>query len=237
MFPDVITLGRLPALGRFEKLLLAISLVAGFAFFFTRQLEPYTGSVVLKALGCSPLALFALRTITDRDGLILGTSLIFSVGGDIFLGLNREDYFVFGLGSFLIAHIFYIVLFLRSVPPGKSFSPLQKAGSGLLVAYGASMFAWMFSSLGELLVPVAFYVTVITAMGVASILAGFRAPWVVLGSILFILSDSVIAITKFKIALAAGPWLIWSMYYIGQYLIVIGFVREKLGEEDIARPA
>lgn len=237
MFPNAITLGRFTALGRFEKLLLVISLIAGFGFLFTRSLEPYPGSVVVKALGVSPLALFTLRLLKDRDGLILGTSLIFSVGGDVFLGLNREDFFVFGLGSFLVAHLLYIFLFIRSMPMRLILSPLRKAGVTLLVLYSVIMLAWMLPSLGELAIPVIVYITVITGMGVSAALAGFRAPWVLVGSILFILSDSVIAVNKFKIPFAASAYLIWSMYYIGQYLIVMGYVREKIREGWVAHPA
>lgn len=237
MLPNIVTLGRFPILSRMDRALLVISLLAGFGFFFGRFMEPYPGSVVVKALACSPLALFALRTIADRDGLILGTSLIFSVGGDVFLGLNREDYFVFGLASFLIAHVFYIVLFIRSMPLRLIVSPPQKIGVGLLLAYGVGMVIWLLPSLGPLMIPVILYIAVIMTMGVCAILAGFKAPWVALGSILFILSDSVIAITKFKIAFAAGPYLIWSMYYIGQYFIVMGFVREKYRGQWMVLPS
>lgn len=233
MFPDALTLGRFSVLGRGDKFLLLISLVAGTVFFFTRPFEPYTGSVIVKALGCTPLALFALRTLKDRDGLVLGTSLIFSVGGDVFLGLNREDFFVFGLGSFLIAHLFYIFLFIRSMPIRLNTSPLQKVGAGVLILYSVAMLAWMLPSLGDLAIPVVIYIGVITVMGVSALLAGFRTPWVLIGSVLFILSDSVIAINKFKLELAAAPYLIWGMYYTGQYLITMGFVREKLKEEWI----
>lgn len=237
MFPDALTLGRFSALGRGQKLLLLISVAAGVAFFLTRSFEPYPGSVVLKAMGVTPLALFALRTLTDRDGLILGTSLIFSVGGDVFLGLGREDFFVFGLGSFLIAHLFYIFLFIRSMPIRMNTSPLQKGGAAALILYSVVMIFWLLPSLGDLVLPVIVYIAVITAMGVAAVLADFRTAWVAAGAILFILSDSVIAINKFKIEFEAAAYLIWATYYSGQYLIVMGFVREKLREEWVALPS
>lgn len=237
MFPDVLTLGRFSVLGRGQKLLLLVSVTAGLAFFFTRSFEPYPGSVVLKAMGVTPLALFALRTLTDRDGLVLGTSLIFSVGGDVFLGLNRQDFFVFGLASFLIAHLFYVFLFVRSMPIRLNASPLQKMGAGALVLYGVVMVIWLIPSLGDLVIPVIVYIAVITAMGVTAMLADFRAPWVAVGAVLFILSDSVIAVNKFKIEFEAASYLIWGMYYSGQYLIVMGFVREKLREEFVALPS
>jgi uncharacterized membrane protein YhhN len=237
MIADIATLGRFSILGRLDRALLFISLAAGFGYLFGRVFEPYPGSVVVKALGVSPLVFFALRTVKDRDGLILGTSLIFSVGGDVFLGLDRENFFVFGLASFLIAHVFYIVLFVRSWPMRLIVSPVQKILSGLILAFSASMVIWLWSSLDDLLVPVIIYIGVITAMGVCAVLAGFHAPWVVAGAVLFILSDAVIAITKFKIAFAAGPFLIWSMYYLGQYLIVVGYVREKFREEWVVQPS
>ena len=43
-----------------------------------------------------------------------GNSLLFSSLGDVFLGLDAEKLFVFGLSSFLLAHLLYMVLFIRN---------------------------------------------------------------------------------------------------------------------------
>jgi uncharacterized membrane protein YhhN len=47
--------------------------------------------------------------------------------------------------------------------------------------------------------------------------------------VLFPTSDSILAINKFKSPGPMAGYLIWATYYLAQYGIAIGFLREKLG--------
>ena len=210
-----------------DRLLLALSLTCGMAYLVTRGLPAFTGSVVIKVLAVAPLALIAFRVLRNRDGLILGNSLSFSTLGDMFLGLDGERLFIFGLCSFLIAHLLYVVLFVRNWPEPARASAGQKALAAVLIIFSAAMFAWLWPDLGALRLPVAAYLCAITGMGVTATLAGFRAPWVVTGAVLFIVSDSMIAAGKFKSPIEYGDYLIWITYYVGQLFIALGFIREK----------
>ena len=145
----------------------------------------------------------------------------------MFLGIDGEKLFVFGLASFLIAHLLYIVLFVRNRPKPVIASAGQKIIAALVMIFSAAMFAWLWPSLGDLKLPVAAYLCAITGMGVTATLAGFRVPWVVIGAMLFIASDSMIAVGKFKSPIEYGNYLIWITYYVGQLLITLGFIREK----------
>lgn len=215
-----------------DRLLLALSLACGAAYLVTRGLPAFPGSVVIKVLSIAPLALLAFRVLRNRDGLMLGNSLSFSTLGDMFLGLDGERLFVFGLSSFLIAHLLYIVLFVRNRSESVIASAGQKIIAVVLMIFSAAMFAWLWPDLGVLKLPVAVYLCAITGMGVAATLAGFRAPWVVIGAVLFIVSDSMIAVGKFKSPIVYGDYLIWITYYIGQLFIALGFVREKNPNEQ-----
>lgn len=210
-----------------NRLLLALSLACGAAYLVTRGVPEFTGSVVIKVLSIAPLALIAFRMLRDRDGRILGNSLSFSTLGDMFLGLDGEKLFVFGLSSFLIAHLLYIVLFARNRRKKMLVGRTRKIIAALLVVFSAAMFAWLWPNLGDLKLPVAAYLCAITGMGVAATLAGFRAPWVVIGAVLFIVSDSMIAVSKFKSPVGYGDYLIWVTYYVGQLFIAFGFIQEK----------
>ena len=210
-----------------DCLLLGLSLACGAAYLVTRGLPAFTGSVVIKVLSVAPLALFAFRMLRDRDGLLLANSLSFSTLGDMFLGIDGEKLFVFGLVSFLLAHLLYIVLFARNRPKPVIASAGQKIIIALVMIFSAAMFAWLWPNLGDLKLPVAAYLCAITGMGVTATLAGFRAPWVVIGAMLFIVSDSMIAVGKFKSPIEYGDYLIWSAYYVGQLFITLGFIREK----------
>jgi uncharacterized membrane protein YhhN len=82
----------------------------------------------------------------------------------------------------------------------------------------------------ELRVPVAAYVLVIAAMaaqawGRAKQLGSAASLWVALGSSVFMLSDTLLALDKFVSPLPyAGLWVLAS-YYVAQGLIVRGFSR------------
>ena len=67
----------------------------------------------------------------------------------------------------------------------------------------------------------------IIGMGVAATLAAFRARWIVIGARLFILSDSMIAVGKFKSPFEYSHYLIWTTYYVGQLCIAVGFIRDE----------
>jgi uncharacterized membrane protein YhhN len=211
-----------------DKLLLAVSLLCGIAYLAARSLEPYPGNVIIKCLSVAPLALLAFRSLRNRDGFILGVSLLFSSLGDVFLALDANRLFVFGLGSFLIAHLLYVALFVRSWPKPLTATAAQKILVALLMLYSATMLVWLWPSLGSLAAPVAVYLCAIAAMCVTATLAGLRTRRVVVGALMFILSDSLIAIGKFKMPVQYGDYLVWGTYYAGQLLIAAGFLREKM---------
>ena len=211
-----------------DRLLLGLSIACGAIYLITRGLPAFEASVVIKGMSIAPLALLAYRSLRDRDGILLGVSLLFSTLGDVFLAVSEERLFTFGLGSFLVAHLLYIVLFVRNRPKPMSASAIQKTVAVLLIIFSTMMFVWLWPSLGDLKLPVAIYLCAITGMGMAATLAGFRAWWVAAGAMLFIVSDSMIAISKFKSPIEYRHYLIWATYYVGQLSIALGFIREKL---------
>ena len=154
------------------------------------------------------------------DALLVG-ALVFSLGGDVFLMLP-VNYFIPGLGSFLVAHLFYIVL-LRQ---GQGWFPSRTALLCVL-GFGAVMYGVLWSSLGDpvLKVAVAAYVSVIAlmaaqAIGRAVVLGDAAARWVAVGACVFMASDSLIAINKFLTPVPLSPLWILCTYYAAQMLIV-----------------
>lgn len=144
------------------------------------------------------LALLALRSRgvrRDAGGLALG--LAFSTAGDVLLDLDPR-LFGFGLGAFLLAHLTYIRLFARNRTAGIRRDPPRLAAVLLILVYSATLSVWMVPSAGELAVPVVLYICVITAMVSTAILARFTQRWVAEGAVLFLISDSLLAIHKFK---------------------------------------
>jgi uncharacterized membrane protein YhhN len=50
--------------------------------------------------------------------------------------------------------------------------------------------------------------------------------------ILFPISDSILAVNKFKAPVPTTGYSIWATYHLAQFGIEIGFLLEKLGEKQ-----
>ncbi|WP_428246076.1 lysoplasmalogenase [Ferrovibrio sp.] len=183
--------------------------------------------VVVKGAVCPLLALSIWRWRGgDAVAKLLSLALLFSAAGDVFLALDRVRLFVPALGSFLLAHLAYLVLFLRyRGRPALRLQLRQWVLITLLLIYAAIMLAVLTPGLGKLLLPVYGYVAAIIAMGIAA-LALPGKPLVGLGAVSFILSDSLIALDKFVEPIAwAGP-AIWITYVAAQVLILLGWRKQ-----------
>jgi len=156
-----------------------------------------------------------------RFNALLIAALVFSLAGDVFLMLPG-NYFIPGLASFLVAHVFYIALFRQ----GQGWFPSKRALVAVL-AVGATMYGIVWGGLGDpvLKIAVAAYVTVISlmaaqAIGRARVQRDAAARWVALGACVFMVSDSLIAINKFVTPVALSSLWILTTYYCAQMLIV-----------------
>lgn len=247
MNADALTFGRLRGFGAADGWLLVLSIGCSVVYLATKSVQPFPGSVALKALSIAPLAVLALRALReakserhgvgltevlrDRDNLILGAALAFSCLGDILLDLPGQR-FIHGLLSFLAAHFAYILLFVRNWPRRLRPTAGQMALVAAVLVYSLMLSGWLSEDLGKLAGPVMIYICAITVMAISTILAGFAKPWVWIGAILFLISDSMIAAGKFKTPVPMSGYLIWATYYLGQYGIAIGFLRETLGDDS-----
>ncbi len=113
------------------------------------------------------IALVVLRARSQgglrKFDLLLVAGLAFSLAGDVLLMLPGN--FIAGLVAFLLAHLFYIVLFRQGV----GWLPRPWALAGTL-AVGGAMYALLFPGLGPVLKPaVAAYVVVIGFMAAQAI--------------------------------------------------------------------
>jgi uncharacterized membrane protein YhhN len=229
---DALTFGRLRGFDRLDGALLLLSIASGVVYMVTRGVQPFPGSVVIKALSMAPLAVLAFRVLhridrTSPDGVILAAALMLSCAGDVFLHLSFRRYFVHALGAFLLAHVTYVVLFVRNRPRPLRPSTGQLILAFLVLVYGLLMCSWLWTGLGRLAGPALAYAAAITAMVLSTILAGFSRPFVWIGALLFLISDSLIAAGRFMVTVPLIGLLIWPTYYLGQYGIAIGFLREK----------
>jgi uncharacterized membrane protein YhhN len=242
---DALTFGRLRHFGALDQWFLLLSIGCGAAYFATRGVQPFPGSVVLKALGMAPLAVLAFRVLGKvermtseaarpgvRDSQLLAAALTLSCLGDVLLHLGSRRYFGLAVGAFLLAHVAYIVLFTRRWPRPLRPRRLEVTVTAAVLVYSVVVTGWLSTRLGEYAVPVLIYSVAITAMAVSAILAGFSTPWVWVGAMLFLISDSLIAAGRFNTALPLAAYLIWPAYYLGQYGIAIGYLHDKAADRS-----
>jgi uncharacterized membrane protein YhhN len=210
--------------GTSNRLLLGLS--AGFAlsYLLCLPLDPFAGLVIIKGGGVSLLSVVAWRMSKDMNGYLLALSLLLSAVGDVFLRIDPVGMFVHGLASFLVAHLVYVVLFVRLRPRPLALDGRQRALIALFIIYGLGLGSWMMPHLGAHTVPVLVYAAVICLMGIACVIAGFSNLWVLTGAVLFMSSDTALAIDKFIMPLDGIGWYIWPSYYLGQLLIMTGVI-------------
>ncbi len=160
------------------------------------------------------------RTIGGH-GLMLA-ALFFSWLGDVLLMRSSEGFFMGGLAAFLSAHVCYIWIFSREA----TLHPLRVLP---FLMYVVLLLAGpLHGKLPESLqIPVYSYVVVITAMGIVASLRSTQRPGyelILIGSILFILSDSFLALNKFSSPLPLAGFWVMLTYGLAQYFIVKGYL-------------
>lgn len=172
---------------------------------------------LLKAIPVSTLTVLVLRETRGFPRIGLSGALIGSVCGDVFLDLPYHGLFLFGLVSFLVGHVFYATLFFRFAqrPDG-----VEKAGITGLAAFAALMM-WLFRNIDPgLYPPVVIYIVVIIAMSIGALLVPASNRLLFWGALLFILSDVILAVNKFLIAIPVGRLINISIYFIAQYMLI-----------------
>jgi uncharacterized membrane protein YhhN len=156
----------------------------------------------------------------SRYRLAIVAGLICSLAGDIFLMLP-SDRFVAGLLSFLGAHLFYVAAFTSEI--GFRFSLWSSIPAAIL---GVFMLAFLLPYLGKMKLPVLVYMVVILVMACQAwerwTYTGQRVAMLAFfGAVFFLVSDSALAINRFRGQYKSAPALILGTYFAAQCLIAL----------------
>jgi uncharacterized membrane protein YhhN len=160
------------------------------------------------------------------------TALLFSWIGDIILLFSdrAEIYFISGLVSFLISHLVYIVLFNKQIKKSRESSKaIFWVGVTAIIMYLMMMLFLLLPTLGDLKLPVLVYAFVLSTMLLFALKGFFiwdkpERWYILIGAIVFVSSDSILALNKFYQALQMSSILIMSTYLFAQYMIVKGIL-------------
>jgi uncharacterized membrane protein YhhN len=163
--------------------------------------------------------------------LWFGLALVFSLLGDILLGLPRR-LFLGGMAAFLVAQVCYIIAFNRTA------LPLRFPGLLFLLGVGTAGYfigKHVLSGLRndpetrKLQIPVLLYSCSVSLMFLSALLTLLKPQWAGLPSILaavggglFFISDSLLASNLFVRPIRHGVVYVHLTYQLGQLLLISG---------------
>jgi len=170
-----------------------------------------------------------------RSRVLINLAFFFCFLGDVFL-LEESDssYFSFGLASFLIAHIFFIIFFYRLKPFTDKYRLYIFSCGLLILTYVLFLlfFVWSNVSRQSLEIPIAAYAAVLGFMtltaahtlnnkSIKHLASNFFIP----GAVFFLLSDSLLAINKFSMPFDFSGIAVMVTYGIAIFLLATGAIR------------
>lgn len=188
---------------------------------------------------CKPLVIISLAgyyywsTNSENRSNVVLAALMFSLAGDVLLMF--PNHFITGLIAFLLSHILYIVAYRQHQGERRENSlsgihRIRLAFPVLLLASGLVVI--LYPRLGDLKIPVIIYTIVLSLMVLNALFRFARTTtesfWLVFsGAVLFMISDSILAINKFLVPERHESLLIMSTYMSAQFLIIQGLIKHK----------
>lgn len=102
----------------------------------------------------------------------------------------------------------------------------------VLTLYAFGLFYLLKDGLGNMLIPVFVYMIVILMMAITAFLRQqkvFKKSFILvfIGAILFIISDSILALNKFYMPVRFSSVSIMLTYAVAQFFIVMGFLKQR----------
>ncbi len=207
---------------------LLVSVTAALTFYLLDQLDSPLGEIwimAIKGAAVGSLAIYAFARGPGAPAIHIAAVLAICAIADMVL----ELFFQVGAGIFALAHIVAIALYLRF--PRHHSTGSQKALAVALFV-GTPVIAWFLTN--EVLA--VGYSLLLGAMAATAWMSRFPRYRVGMGAVLFVISDIFIfARMGIQPEPTLAGWLIWPLYFIGQFMIATGVVqtlRHELAEED-----
>lgn len=207
---------------------LAIATVCGFLYqiWFCRRPASNAKSIV-KTVSIAALA---------GVGYFMGASTLLVAGlgfcaiGDFFLSRDGERAFLYGLISFALGHLFFVVLFASVGDLTLLWQWPWIVFALILITLGVVMARILWPVAGDLAIPVMVYIAIIMAMGLSAMsMTGQGITVAALGAGLFVLSDMILSSELFLMRpdhpmRRFTPLFVWLFYWMAQIAIFIGMV-------------
>lgn len=204
----------------FSKLVLWIFLAVSMLDIVGVSISNSWLQLICKPLIIPTLALLYYLTSKSKNKWYI-TALFFSFLGDLLL-LDKSNLFLYGIAAFLTTQILYILIISTDLSKAPLKTKLTAAIPFLI--FFIILIKILKPGLGDFLIPVVIYGLAISVFGTVSLLNYLltkdqRSLNLLSGAILFIMSDSMIALHKFYKAENFYPAAIMITYVAAQYLI------------------
>jgi uncharacterized membrane protein YhhN len=202
----------------------------------------------LKVLLMPVLAFYLWNSIEEKSKnnlfLLSILALAFSYSGDIILMIpgNNPLFFIGGLVSFLVAHLFYTKLFTTLSPLNKNILKKNPIWIIAIILFLIAFLSYLVPKIDtSLKIPVIAYGLIICTMLLSALHLKERigkSPYkmIVAGAILFVLSDSILALNKFDPAFRGITFmhaLVMITYISAQGFIIHGIKKCSRQEHNV----
>nr|WP_137678381.1 lysoplasmalogenase [Parerythrobacter lutipelagi] len=200
---------------------LLCSLAASLAFYLvSKQLVlsepmPELYQAILKGGGVGFLAVYAWVRHSELSAKLISIVMVFGALGDALLDL----FFEVGAGFFFVGHLVACLLYLINRRANYQFSQI---GASLVLFLITPLVSWLLTRDPLVLL----YSVALGAMAGCAWASRFSRYRVGLGAVLFVVSDWLIfAGMGISSAEPLAKWLVWPIYYAGQFLIATGIIQ------------
>ena len=182
----------------------------GLRYFF----KPFTTLLIIL------LAVLQQVEVSELYKQLIIAGLVFSLAGDVFLMLSK-DRFIAGLGSFFIAHLFYIFAFAGDFGPYWGWGYLIP-----IIIYISIFLKILLPHTHKMSMPVVAYTLVLAvflwqASGRGWTLAGESPALAFFGAVFFVASDSILAYDRFVKGFKFATFFIMLTYWLAQVFIAL----------------
>ncbi len=213
--------------GFWALMALAAAAAAAYGLYFLQRPPSFVRALVKTAfMGAAAGAL-----VSAGAPFPLVAAIAFSAIGDLFLAFKSKWTLPFGILAFLLTQLTYVVIFTAIwFFSGDNSSLLPRYfAMGAVIVTAILFLVWMAPKLGWMALGVVPYAIAITGMGVAAMWLPWAGWPAMLGALLFLASDFVLAAELFRLPADApvrritAP-VVWWTYAAAQALIILGVI-------------
>jgi uncharacterized membrane protein YhhN len=213
--------------GFWALMALAAAAAAAYGLYFLQRPPSFVRALVKTAfMGAAAGAL-----VSAGAPFPLVAAIVFSAIGDFFLAFKSKWTLPFGILAFLVAQLTYVLIFTAIWFFSGDNSPLlpRYLAMGAVIVTAILFLVWMAPKLGWMALGVVPYAIATTGMGVAAMWLPWAGWPAMLGALLFLASDFVLAVELFRspadapVRRITAP-VVWWTYAAAQALIILGVI-------------